>query len=201
MPRNSFAPNPLRAEPLPARTKWDRRYAQYSPTERLTANPLLTRWLPRLPRQGRALDVAAGAGRHSLALARHGLQVHAVDISWRGLRLLAQRMEPGFPVAPVALDLQRGWLPATHYEVIVNFLFLERAIWPAIANRLARGGWLIVETFTVEQLTRPAKRHIRRDFLLEAGELREAFGFLEILHYHEGWHSSGATAQLVGRVK
>jgi SAM-dependent methyltransferase len=45
--------------------------------------------LSRLPPGGRALDVGCGRGRHSLALARRGATVSALDLSARQLRYLA----------------------------------------------------------------------------------------------------------------
>ena len=199
MSRNSFAPDPRADTHLPDRQRWDRRYAASHPTVNKAMMPLLATWLPRLPRRGLALDVAAGAGRHSLALARHGLRVHALDISWQGLRLLRARAVPPLEIRPLVIDLRRGWLPEASYRVIVNFLYLERALWPAMARRLAPGGWLIVETFTVEQRRLAPGKYIRPEFLLEPGELRAAFSFLEIVHYAEGVHNGKATAQLVAR--
>ncbi|HEY85414.1 MAG TPA: class I SAM-dependent methyltransferase [Chloroflexi bacterium] len=202
MRSRSFIPNLLSDErKLPAKEKWNKRYANFNLTERLNVTPFLGRWLPKLPQRGLALDIAAGGGRNSYALARRGLTVNAVDISCQGLHLLKRRTSPGWDIQPIALNLERGWLPKAQYQVIVNFFFLERAIWPILKSRLAPGGWLIIETFTVDQLqTKMARqKYIRRDFLLEKGELLEAFKFLKILYYDEGEHQKGFTAQLVGR--
>lgn len=179
--------------------RWDNRYAQLKPSERPAISPLLAAWLPQLPDQGYGLDIAAGAGRHSLALARHGLRVDALDISLVGLRLLQAQLEPDLPICPLVLDLSQGWLPERGYQVIVNFFFLERRIWPAMIERLAPGGWLIFETYTVAQLLQPGRRVHRREFLLEAGELRTAFQALQISHYQEIVRDGRATAQLVAR--
>ena len=43
--------------------------------------------LPSLPR-GRAIDIASGDGRHSLALARAGFPVTAIDFARAGLATL-----------------------------------------------------------------------------------------------------------------
>jgi len=202
MRKRSFVPNLLPEHKLPSKEKWDRRYAEFSLTERLDVPLFLSQWLFELPQQGLALDIAAGGGRNSLALARHGLVVNAVDISYQGLHLLKRRMPLGLDIQPIVLDLERGWLPEVQYQVILNFFYLERAILPVLKTRLAPGGWVIMETFSVGQLqTEMArKRHIRREFLLEEGELLEAFKFLKILYYDEGLHEKGFTAQLVGRL-
>ena len=52
------------------------------------AEPFLLAMLARIPR-GVALDVAAGRGRNSLALARAGMRVVAVDYSAEAMRILA----------------------------------------------------------------------------------------------------------------
>jgi tellurite methyltransferase len=67
------------------RDKWNQRYAEdsYRKTNPVT---LLEDWLPKLP-VGRALDVACGAGRNALFLARAGFTVDAIDISHAGFKL------------------------------------------------------------------------------------------------------------------
>lgn len=161
----------------------------------------MTRWLPSFPTEGLALDIAAGAGRHSLALAQHGLYVHAVDISFEGLKILKDAASASQKITPIILDLERGWLPHAEYDVIINFLFLERAVFPAMKQRLKPGGWLLIETFTVEQLTLPHKAHLRRHFLLEKHELYDIFADMEIVFYNEGLSYGNYTAQLVARKK
>ena len=197
--RRSFLPDPTGGR-LPPRQRWDTRYANFLDSK-LPSQPrdFLMEWLPSLPKDGLALDIAAGAGRHSLALAGHGLTVHAVDISFEGLRLLKKASRPPEKIVPIVLDLERGWLPRAEYDVAVNFLFLERAIFPAVKRRLKPGGWLLIETFTVEQLTLPHKKNIRRHFLLEKQELCDIFSDMEIVFYNEGLSYGNYTAQLVAR--
>lgn len=197
----SFLPDPTQYRQSP-RIRWDNRYATHGdhampPTPR----PFLVDWLPRLPKTGLALDIAAGAGRHSLALAQHGLSVHSVDISLNGLRILAKQASEVGAVFPVVLDLAHGWLPKTKYDVIVNFLYLERAILPEIQRRLRSGGWLVMETFTVDQLMLPHKANLRRHFLLEHQELSQSFSALDIVFYEEGLCDGNYTARLVARKK
>src|SRR5260370_38873919 len=61
------------------RSRWDARYAAGDRRHDVGPAPQLAGWLPRLP-PGRALDVAAGLGRHAVLLARHGWTVGAVDL-------------------------------------------------------------------------------------------------------------------------
>lgn len=189
-----------KADSLKTRKKWDDRYSTeggYAAKQHIA--PFLESWLPALPVEGFALDLAAGAGRHSIALARHGLRMRAIDISGRGLAWLKQRAAPHLMITPVVMDLQRGWLPPEQYQVIVNFFYLERAVWPAVKTRLAPGGWFIMETFTRAQANLFKHKKIQEDFLLQPDELRAAFADLRILHYSEGLHKGKYTARLVAR--
>src|SRR5205814_5476112 len=67
------------------RTRWDARYQAAAPARRPAA--FLTALEGELPRSGRALDVAGGAGRNALWLARRGLEVTLVDIAPSALAL------------------------------------------------------------------------------------------------------------------
>ena len=64
---------------------WDERHRGKAAGD---AEPFLLAMLARVPR-GVALDVAAGRGRNSLALARAGMTVVAVDYSAEAMRILA----------------------------------------------------------------------------------------------------------------
>ena len=135
---------------------------------------------------GLALDVACGAGRNALYLARSGFSVVAVDISWEGLQRLSQRARAEqLDIHPVHADLERFKLPAAKFDVIVNTRFLLRSLFPAIHSSLKPGGLLVFETFNVDELE-VLGGDIRREFALERGELRAAFADFEILLYEEG---------------
>jgi hypothetical protein len=67
--------------------------------------------------------------------------------------------------------------------VVTVFRFLHRPLFPAIAGSLARGGMLVYETFRRGQERFGRPRHPR--FLLDDGELAEAFPSLEVLRYEE----------------
>ncbi len=201
LPVASSAGSPDR---LPPRQRWDQRYSTFPPRKRSEPIPFVAACLPKLPEQGRALDIAAGAGRHTIALARRGLSVDAVDISWSGLRLAQQRaieanLIPGRQIHFIVADVERPWLPYGCYEVILVALFLYRPLFPLIKDRLAPGGWLVYETFIADPETALAGHSMRREFLLERNELKDAFSDFEILFYDESHYNSKATAQLLAR--
>ena len=200
--RGSLAPSAITENRLPPRQRWDHRYADLPPDARLNPTPFVAAHLPQLPATGRALDVAAGAGRHIVALAQHGLAVDGVDISAQGLHLARQRLAaaglwPSATVRLVVADIERPWLPHGLYDVIVVSFFLHRPLFPLLVDRLNPGGRLLYESFTVDQPVAPNHQPIRRGFLLEHNELRAAFAALTILFYDEGHHHGKATAQLV----
>lgn len=186
---------------LSSRQRWDDRYANLSPQDSLEPTSFVAACLPQLPRHGPALDVAAGAGRHSLVLAQHGLQVDAVDISSQGLHLARQRLiKAGVTseqVRFIVADLERPWLPRQSYAVILVSFFLYRPLFPLIKERLQLGGWLVYETFTTAQEVDSKHQPIRRDFLLEPQELPRVFADFEILFYDETNQHERATAQLL----
>lgn len=189
---------------LPPQQKWNRRYAALHPTARREPTPFVKFCLPYLPTTGRALDIAAGAGRHSVALARHGLQVDAVDISVRGVQLARRyATEAGLKSAQirfVVADVEKLWLPAQQYAVVLVSYFLHRPLFELIKTRLQPGGWLVYETFTQEQLTQPYhQRPSKLEFYLKPQELREAFSDFQIIYYDEGDHRGKLTAQLLAQ--
>jgi SAM-dependent methyltransferase len=189
---------------LSPRQKWDQRYVELHPAARLAPTPFVQSVLKRLPSRGRALDIAAGAGRHAIALARHGLRVDAVDISWEGLRLALNRAaEAGVAdrVNGIVADVERTWLPHSQYEVILVSYFLYRPLFSLIEQRLRPGGLLVYETFTVGELANPKHSGSGRpEFYLQSQELREAFSNRwEVLFYEEGDHHGRMTAQLLAR--
>jgi len=197
---SSISIDPFREQRLSDRQRWDHRYAAFKPGERVKPVPFLVACLPHLPSRGRALDVAAGAGRNSVALAEHGLTVDAVDVSWQGLRRAVElARQRGVRINPVVLDLSRGWLPPRRYEVVVNTFFLLRELVPAIKRVLKPGGWLVFETLTIAQLEITPHRAGDRAYLLEPGELLRLFDDFVILDYWEGREGDRATARLLAR--
>ena len=134
---------------------------------------------------GPALDVAAGTGRHAIAVARTGRRVEAIDHDAERCRTLAVRARDAWlPIDVVCADLERWPLPAGRYAVIVNTLYLDRGLVGPLVHALRPGGILLFETFTVDQL---ATGHPRNpSFVLGHGELPRLFDALRVLAYREG---------------
>lgn len=146
--------------------------------------PSVLEALDLLPR-GLALDVACGAGRHSLLLGDAGFKVIAVDYSEAALRLLqsiarAERLS----VWPLAADLSTLPLPRGRFDAILNVNFLDRELVPRLIEALRPGGALLFDTFLIDQA---ASGHPRNpDFMLQHYELREMLGGMDLVRYREG---------------
>ncbi len=168
------------------RARWDERYREGDWVDIAEPARILEDAEAWLRPPGLALDVACGAGRNALWLARRGYTVIAVDISWAGLgRLAARARAEKLDIHPVHADLERFRLPPDAFDLIVNTRFLLRALFPAFRTALKRGGLLVVETFTVDEID-VLGGDIRREYALERGELGAAFAQFETLLYEEG---------------
>jgi tellurite methyltransferase len=146
--------------------------------------PFLAAMLARIPR-GIVLDVAAGRGRNSLALARAGLQVVAVDFSAGAMRLLAATARADrLAIWPVVANLDNFHLKDESLDAIVNINFLDRALFPKFERALRPDGVLIADTFLVDQAAIGHPRDPR--FLVAHEELRALANGLEVEEYREG---------------
>ena len=145
-------------------------------------SPWIVRHLALACAGGRALDLAAGGGRHTRVLLGRGFRVTALDVDTAGLADLAGA--GGLDI--VGADLEAGsWpLPGRQFDLIVVANYLYRPLFPAIRRSLTPGGVLLYETFAEgnERFGRPRNP----DFLLRPGELLEAFRDLQVVAYEHG---------------
>jgi tellurite methyltransferase len=158
----------------------DERYATFS-----RPRPFLVENAQFLPRSGRALDAAMGLGGNAGYLLKRGLHVVGVDISSVAVRQAKARL-PG--LMAVIADLSHFYIPPRSFDVILNFYFLQRELWPLYQNALRPGGVLFIETLTQEMLRLQPDTDLA--YLLTPDELRQAFSDWEILVYREGWGKS-----------
>ncbi|HXQ23822.1 MAG TPA: class I SAM-dependent methyltransferase [Candidatus Acidoferrales bacterium] len=165
------------------RQRWEARYAHAHGAGREAPSEFVVMHADRL--RGRILDIAAGAGRNALFLARRGNLVEAIDISLAGLRLAqaAARAE-GLRLTAVQADLESFPLPVERYDAVINIRYLQRSLFVPTQRALKPGGVVLVETFLIDQQRIGHPRN--PDFLLQRGELRAAFSHFELLVYEEG---------------
>lgn len=159
---------------------WDERHRGQPVGE---PEPFLVEMMAHIP-CGIALDVAAGRGRNTLAIARAGIRVVAVDFSAPAMHALAMAARSErLAVWPVVANLDSFHLKRESLDAIMNINFLDRALFPQFARALRPGGVLIAETFLIDQASIGHPRDPR--FLLGHGELRELVASLEIEQYRE----------------
>jgi tellurite methyltransferase len=153
-----------------------------------------------LPRVGRALDLAGGAGANAVWLAGRGWDVTVADVSPVGLALAEKQaiMGAGVTLRTLEIDLEQEAFPPGPWDLIVCIRFLWRPLFAIIPEELPPGGILVVVHPTRSNLVRherPGPQH-----LLEDGELPGLVRGLEIVTYEEGWTEEGHhEARLVAR--
>ncbi|HEY5945270.1 MAG TPA: class I SAM-dependent methyltransferase [Kofleriaceae bacterium] len=175
------------------RERWNAKWRERA-AELETESPLLRKHEQLLPRRGKALDVAGGAGRNAIWLARRGLDVTVVDISDVALdkgerRAAAAGLAPRMKFVHADLDDELPFAPL--FELVLIFNFLNRARRDAYASLLHHTGTLIAVQPTVQNLERHASPS--KQYLVEPGELEQwatQLGF-EILLSEEGWTDEG----------
>jgi SAM-dependent methyltransferase len=179
--------------------KWNERYRSGVEPAFEAPRDFLIEQAQLLPDRGLALDIATGLGGNAGFLIERGLREIGVDISEVGVRR-AQTRWPSLLGA--VIDLTHYRWPACSFDVILNFYYCQRDLWPRFRSMLKPGGVLIMETMTIEMLrTRP---DYSPEYLLQPDELRQAFAAWEVVVYREGWiemtdHSPRAVASIVAK--
>lgn len=138
----------------------------------------------RIAENGRVLDLACGAGRHTLYLAAMHFQVLALDRDvsiLRGLTLPANinLLEADVENAPWPFGEQA-------FDAIVVTNYLHRPLFAKIIAALKPQGLLLYETFAIgnEKFGKPSNP----DFLLRPGELLDAVrGLMRVIAYEDDY--------------
>lgn len=191
--------------------KWDARYRDGAYGARVHPSALLADWVDRLEVAGaapRAIDIACGAGRNALFLARRGWHVDAVDISLVALgRLRAAAKAEDLPIICVERDLEPtsdalNGIGDGKHSLALLIRYTDMPLVEALPRALAPGGYLIAEMHLRTDVPVAGPRSPR--FRVAPGALRRAAAAFELLYYHEGFVDDPdgrtvALAQLVGR--
>jgi SAM-dependent methyltransferase len=143
------------------------------------------RWTHLVRGYGSVLDIACGYGRHMKWFAAKGHVVTGID---RSADAVSQVSAFG---RAVCADIENAPWPLQTGEVVQQFdavvvtHYLWRALFPVIDRSLLPGGVLIYETFAVgnETVGKPS----RADFLLNPGELLQAFSTMHVVAFEEGY--------------
>jgi SAM-dependent methyltransferase len=158
-----------------------------------SASAWVQRWAHLVPPGGTVLDLACGQGRHMAFFAGRGHRVTGVDRSAEALAMAAAHgevlladIENGpWPFAKTSTAEAALAAPDRLFDAIVVTNYLWRPLFPTIQQSLAPNGVLIYETFAVgnETVGKPS----RPDFLLQPGELLDAFASLAVIAYENGF--------------
>jgi tellurite methyltransferase len=178
---------------------WDQRYRSGArPEEDLEAapTPLLVRIAQTLA-AGEALDLACGAGRNALWLARHKWKVTAVDGYAAAIDILRERaVRQGLSIDARVADLASGEyrIEPGRWDLIAICYYLQLDLIECAKGGLKPGGVLIVIVHIGEE-GEPTSKH-----RLRPGELIRYFDGWEILHSFEGRPQDAAHKRSVAEV-
>ena len=149
---------------------------------------------------GRVLDVAMGDGRNAIYLSGLGFQAEGVDISSEAVqKALEAAKAQGIELDAYAVDLEKEpFIRPEHYDVIICFRYLQRALIPDMKKGLKAGGVVVYETYTIDQIQFGKPKN--PDFLLKPNELLNMFRDFHCIKYHEGvFEDKKATAGIIAR--
>lgn len=162
--------------------KWDKKYKNTpSLLEDRAASKRLENIIDKVNGK-KALDIACGAGRNSIFLAKKDFNVDALDISKVALDNLQNK---GYKnISTKLIDLE-GYKPEKdNYDLIIMTNYLDRDIIPILCESLKKEGVLFIETY----MDHPSntKPNSNPDFLLKKDELKTFFDSrFEIIDYDE----------------
>jgi tellurite methyltransferase len=155
--------------------RWNERYGRGEETFDFRPSPPLPAAVSGVA-PGRALDLASGAGRHSIWLAERGWRVVAVDGARAGVDIMraeAARRGVEARIEPHVADLMsrpRGFaLEADGYDLVCDFYFLDRSLFDEIRAAVRPGGLFVAAIHLAGPDDPP-------DRLLQPGELAGIVG-------------------------
>lgn len=165
------------------RDRWNARYADGAYESRRHPSPFLEQNAHLLPADGRALDLACGAGRNAIYLAHRGFDVDAVDIS--RVALQRGRADAGeLPIRWIECDLDDGFEADADYDLIVNIRYVNLPLVSALLESLRTGGVLVMEQHLATEADVIGPKNPA--FRVEAGELGRVASGMVVEHLTEG---------------
>ena len=162
--------------------KWNEKYTQTPKLLEKRDVSINLKKAIKYAKVGLALDVACGAGKNSVYLAKNEFNVESYDISQVALNALDERNYDN--ITTFCQDLDGFNLQENRYDFIVMTNFLDREIIPKLAKALNKNGILFIETYMHHESNE--KKSSNPDFLLSEGELKTFFDDkYKILDYSE----------------
>ena len=98
-----------------------------------------------LPASGTAIDLGCGAGRHTIWLLEHGMQVVAVDVAQEAIDYVRQKLPPDPPVETICSSFQDLELDTYDVAVAIYTLFFLNPqefseFWPRVVQSIRPSG-------------------------------------------------------------
>ena len=177
--------------------RWNKKYATEKYLFGQEAIPFLQDHVDLLPK-GQVLDLAMGEGRNGIYLATQGFDVTGVDVSDEGLKKAqALATKHRVTITTVVADLETYKIPANTFDVIICSYYLQRDLFPQIAEALKPSGIALIETYTVDHLQyHPG---FNKAYLLEPNELLTMLPGLRVLRYQEVDTGQAAFASILAQ--
>jgi SAM-dependent methyltransferase len=141
--------------------------------------------LQQLADNAQALDIAAGAGRDSVYLALHGINVTALDVNPDAIARTKRLAEVNqVSVATKCIDLESNNAPLAQFsdnsfDFIVVCRYLHRPLFCDIKRLIKPGGFLLYHTFMQGSEKFGSPRN--PNYLLKDNELAEVFNNFNII--------------------
>lgn len=140
-----------------------------------SVSPWVARWSHLVAPGSSVLDVASGAGRHTVHFLKQNCHVTGIDIAQVAIDLVANQLssEQADRCRLICADIEdKAWpLPNEQFDAVVVTNYLWRPLLPILLSSLRPGAVMIYETFSAgnETVGKPS----RADFLLRHGELMD----------------------------
>ena len=126
-----------------------------------------------------------GRGRHAVALAEVGFRTFGLDLKLEAVHDAVRAASArSLEIRAWCADLTTYPLPREAFELVLVSRYLQRDLFPAIALAVVPGGFVVYETFTVQQRSL-GDGPKSPDHLLEPGELRARFDDFAVMSYEE----------------
>lgn len=172
---------------LQDKNKWDSKYLKKSQLLKPRDASANLKDCLNLCSGTKALDLACGAGRNSIYLARCGFQVDSLDIAAVAIEALeaeAKKQNLTSNINTFLVDLDSYKINLKMYDIIVMANFLDRDILKRAKDALKTNGILFVETYMISDENEKSKSDLNN--LLRSQELKQMLdSSFEILHYDE----------------
>lgn len=189
------------------RKMWDERFSQAEPVYGEEPNAYLREQSARLKQGMKVLVPADGYGRNGVWLAKHGFQVHTVDLSPVGVERARQAAQAaGVQMRIEQADLTAWDWPVSEFDAVTAiFLHLPPDVRPKVHASMLRalkaGGIVILEAFNPGQMKHTSGGPKQVELLYTADMLRRDFALAEAVeleekevYIHEGRMHSGPAA-------